>query len=1030
MNLAEVALKRARFTVAAAVALLFAGIGVLLGFPATEEPSVAFRSATVEAYLPGAPTDRIEDLVARPLEERIRSIAEVKTIETTIRSFGAFITVTLREDTAPERVSQVWQQLRARTHDAAATLPEGVIGPIVNDTWGRVSVMTLALTGPGYDTGQLHQFAREARLRLQTVSGVENVALFGVRDDQIYVEVDPARLAQAGIGIDNIAQALAARNVVAPSGDVEVSGQSLTLQPNGELKTASDVAGIQIPLPTGGSVPLKSVAEVRRGAQDPPLSAAVFNGTSAVVISISMQPGQNVSALAEALQGKVTEVSADLPAGMNLKVITNQAEVVNHDIEKVGKIFLETVVIVVGVVVLFLGWRAGLVTGVIVPLTVLGTLIGMRMLVIELHQVSIAAIIIALGLFVDNGIVIVEDFQRRVLEGESRESAAKNACATMAAPLLTSSLAIIFAFTPLVAGVNETSEYMRSLAIVLAITLMLSLVLGLTIIALLSVYFIRPSAEQHEKEERDLIAKIRKWYAKQCVTIVTHPKLIIATMCGLLAAALVGTSFIPKGLLPPSERPQLQMPIELASNASSRETLALAESISKRLENRKLHPELESNVVYVGDSGPRFVLGLNPPTPALHRAYAIINVRRGADLDEVAAKIRADISAAFPMARIEPKRFALGKSEAGLAEFRISGPDREVLAKAAGKFEAAIRNKGISDVRDNLEGAIPRLAINIDHTRTHEVGVTTSAVARTLDAAYSGAVATVLRNGEIQTPVVVRAIEKFRSSPESIGSIPLVGTNGVVQLGDIAQVRIAEQMSVLHRRNQSPTVTVSVRHAGMTAEQITLLLQPEIAKLNLPSGYALQLGGEIEASEEANSSLIAFFPIALLGMAALFLWQFGSLRKMAIVMASIPFVVIGGTLGLAITGLPMNFTATLGFLALAGIIVNNAVLLLERIAEEKSHGTSDFEAVVKAAEVRLRPIVMTKLVCIVGLIPLFAFGGALWQPMAAVMIGGLALGTLITLALIPALYAQFFGVVRPISTGEKPTPTHQLEAFQ
>jgi multidrug efflux pump len=1030
MNLAEAALKRTRFTIAAAVALVLAGIGVLLGFPATEEPSVAFRSATVEAYLPGAPTDRIEDLVARPLEERIRTIAEVKTIETTVRSFGAFITVTLRENTPPERVAQVWQQLRARTADVAPTLPSGIIGPIVNDTWGRVSVMTMALTGAGYDAGQLHQFARESRLRLQTVSGVENVALFGVREDQVFVEIDPGRLAGAGVGIDGIAQALASRNVVAPSGEVEVSGRSLALQPVGELNTAADVGAVQIPLPSGGAVPLQSLAEVRRGPQDPPISAAVFNGAPAVVISISMQPGQNVGALATALEAKVAEISKDLPAGMSLNLITNQAEVVNYDIQKVGKIFLETVVIVVAVVVLFLGWRAGLVTGVIVPLTVLGTLLAMRMLEIELHQVSIAAIIIALGLFVDNGIVIVEDYQRRVLEGESREDAAKNAGATMAAPLLTSSLAIIFAFTPLVAGVNETSEYMRSLAIVLAITLMLSLVLGLTIIAVLSVFFIKPSAEQHEKEERDLISKVRRWYGKKCVTIVTHPRLVIGTMAGLLVAALVGTSFIPKGLLPPSERPQLQMPIELASNASSRQTLAVAEAISNRLKDRKLHPDIESNVIYVGDSGPRFVLGLNPPTPALHRAYAIVNVRRGADLDEVAAKLRKDISEAFPQARIEPKRFALGKSEAGLAEFRISGPDRAVLAAAAGRFEAAIRAEGISDVRDNLEGVIPRLAIDIDHSRSHEVGVSAEAVARTLDATYSGAIATVLRNGEIQTPVVVRAIERFRMSPESIGSIPLAGTGGIVQLADIAQVRIAEQMSVLHRRNQSPTVTISVRHPGMTAEQITARLQEEMEQINLPSGYTLELGGEIEASEEANSSLIAFFPIALLGMAGLFLWQFGSLRKMAIVMASIPFVVIGGTLGLAITGLPMNFTATLGFLALAGIIVNNAVLLLERVAEEKSHGASDFEAVVKAAEVRLRPIVMTKLVCIVGLMPLFAFGGALWQPMAAVMIGGLALGTLITLALIPALYALFFGVVRPEAHSDDANTTHKLEAFQ
>ena len=1010
MSLTQTALKRTRFTIAAAIALLFAGFGVLLGFPATEEPSVTFRSATVEAYLPGAPTDRIEDLVARPIEERIRTIAEVKTIETTVRSFGAFITVTLRESTPSSEVAQVWQQLRARVSDAASELPEGSIGPIVNDSWGRVSITTLALTGQGYDTGVLHQFARSARLRLQTVDGVEHVGLYGVREDQVYVEVNPAYLAQAGVGIADIARTLAERNIVAPSGDVEVSGQTLTLQPVGELMTAADVAAVQIPLPGGGAAPLSTLADVRRAPQDPPLSSAVFNGEPAIIVSVSMQPGRNVSAVAQAIEARVAEIEPEIPAGMKLAVVTNQAEVVNHDLSKVGKIFLETVVIVVGVVVLFLGWRAGLVTGAIVPLTVLGTLIGMRLLNIELHQVSVAAIIIALGLFVDNAIVIIEDYQRRVVEGQSGVDAARGAGATMAAPLLTSSLAIIFAFAPVVAGVNETSEYMRSLAIVLAITLMLSLFLALTVIAVLAKMFVKPSAHDHEKEERGLIGKIRTGYGRLSHKIVARPKVVIAGMTALLALALGLSTLLPQGLLPPSERTQLQIPIELAPNASSRETLALATAISQRLNDRQANPDVASNVVYVGDSGPRFVLGLNPPTPALHRAYAIVNVREGVDLDDAADHLRDDLRSQFPQALIEPKRFSLGKAEAGLAEFRISGADRTVLTAASARLQNALRAvSGMRDVRDNLEGQIPRLAIDIDHARAYEVGVTSHAVAQTLDATYSGAIATVLRNGGIQTPVVVRAIEPIRMSPEAISTIPLQGANGVVQLGEIASVRLAEQMSVLNRRDQSPTVKISARHPDMTADEITQRMAPAIAALALPAGYTLEFGGEIEASTEANSGLITFFPIALVGMAALFLWQFGSLRKTAIIMLSIPFVIIGGTLGLAVTGQPLNYTATLGFLALAGIIVNNAVLLLERIAEEIANGVAQAEAIARAAEVRLRPILMTKLTCIVGLLPLFAFGGDLWRPMAAAMIGGLALGTLITLVLIPALYSFLFG---------------------
>ncbi|MFN7236104.1 MAG: efflux RND transporter permease subunit, partial [Brevundimonas sp.] len=680
---------------------------------------------------------------------------------------------------------------------------------------------------------------------------------------------------------------------------------------------------------------------------------------------------------------------------------------VRKDLIKVGQTFLETVAVVMLVVVLFLCWRAGLVTGVIVPLTVLGTLMIMRVLGIELHMVSIGAIIISLGLFVDNGIVIVEDYQRRLSVGASPREAALEAGRTMAAPLLTSSLAIILAFAPLAAGNSDTAEYMRSLAIVLAITLMLSLFLALTVTPLMAMQY----AGSHDPSHGNggWLGKIRDWYAGRVRLIVERPLIIGTSMAGLLLAALALLSTIPPQLLSASARPQLQIPIELAPGASTRATLRLATDVSALLADKRVFPELENNAVYVNDGGPRFILGLNPPLPAPHRAYAVVNLDAKADPDAVVMRLRQELGQRFPEARIEPKRFSLGVSEAGTAVFRLVGPDRPELERAADELKQALAAvPGVLDVRDDAEGRIVRLVVDINQPRALAAGVSSAAVARSLEAATSGMPVSVLRQGDVLVPVVLRGSEPDRTLSERLESLPVFGETGSVTLGQIASIRLASQPSVLMRRNASPLITVSARHPDLASQELVDRVGETINALDLAPGYRLELGGEIEESATANQGIERYFPLALLGMAGLFLWQFGSLRKTAIIMASIPFVLIGASAGLKITGQPFSYTATLGLLALAGIIVNNAVLLLGRIEEERQPGVPLKEAVASAAAVRLRPIVMTKLTCIMGLLPLYLFAGDLWRPLAAAMIGGLALGTLITLVLIPALYTLLF----------------------
>jgi multidrug efflux pump len=1007
MSLAAIALRKARFTLVAAVTLAVAGLALLRGFPSTEEPTVPVRVASVQAFLPGATTDRMERLVAQPLEEGLRGVDRVRHLETTIRPGAVFLYVVLDESTPGDELGVAWQRIRAKIADIAPGLPEGTVGPVVDDDFGRVAVRSIALHGAGFSDGQREDAARRLRDRLQGVDGVERVTLHGVRPEQVVVELSPTRLAAHGLDFGTVGAAVAAHNRVLPSGELTVDGHVVALDPLADLQDVASLARVPVPLPDGGSLPLGALGELRQQGMDPPATAAFFDGEPAVVLGISMKTGQDVQGFARGLDAELAAAARDLPAGLRVDTVTDQAAVVADELGRVGQVFLETVAVVMAVVVLFLGWRAGLVTGAIVPLTVLGTLAAMRVLGIDLHQVSIAAVIISLGLFVDNGIVTVEDFQRRIAAGEPRLPAAEAAGRTMAAPLLTSTLAIIFAFLPLAAGANDTAEYLRSLAVVLAITLLLSLFLALTVIPVLAARF--GTAAAHDAEDTDRIARLRDRYVAVIDRLVRRPWRVVAGMVALLAASLGLLALLPTQLLSPSSRAQLQVPVELAPGTGAAETRRVAGELSARLASDDWRDRLAGHALYVGDGGPRFILGLDPPVPAPHLAYAVVNVRAGQDLDTVAAALRVDLGERFPQLRAEPKRFSLGTSEAGTAVFRLRGPDRAVLDAASERLRAALAGMpGVQDVRDDGERRVPRLAVVVDPLKSVGAGLTIESLARTLDAWTAGVAVTQLRQGDVQVPVLLRAPAADRASPERLVAQPVPTPAGFVAIGEVATLTVADQASVLKRRDGDAVLTVTARGPGWTAAAIVAAAQPAIAALRLPDAHRLEIGGEIEESIEANAGLVDYFPVALLGMAGLFLWQFGSLRRMGIVLASIPFVLIGATLGLAVTGQALSFTATLGLLALAGIIVNNAVLLLERVNEEHTPGRPLREAVVAAARVRFRPIVMTKLTCVAGLVPLFAFGGELWRPLAAVMIGGLSLGTLITLLLIPALVIALF----------------------
>ncbi|MBT3067517.1 efflux RND transporter permease subunit [Rhodoferax sp. U11-2br] len=1010
-SLTVAALRRPRFTLLAALALILAGLWLALDFPSTEEPQITVRTATVLSFVPGASVERMEQLIARPTEESVRGLPEVKRIKTTVRPGFVFTYVELDPTVSASQLPAVWQRLRTRMNDLQPSLPEGTVGPLVDDEFGSVAVLTMGLTGPGYSAGELREHARRMRDTLLQLKGVERVSLHGIRDEQVQILLDVPALGARGISPGVVAQAVARRNVLAPAGAMDVAGTEIALSVSGDVANLDQLRNTPIPLPGGGVVPLSQVARVERVAQDPPLVGAFVNGVPAAVIAVSMDPGLNVVSFAERLRDEVQSLESTLPAGMALVPITDQAQIVTKQLKQVGQVFIETTVIVMAVVVLFLGLRTGLIVGAIVPTTVLGALGLMKLAGIDLHIISIGAIIIALGLFVDNAIVVAEDMERRLSLGEPRETAAAEAGRTMFVPLLVSSLAIILTFMPLVLSQTEIGEYLRSMGIVMAIALLLSLLLAMTVTPLLCQRFARHHVELSRTAR--VVEALTGWYRGRVRWVLGHKALYVGSMVVLLGLAGWLFTQVPSELMPASERKQLQMSIELSPDASRAKTLAISDEISRALSDKQAFPELASHALYMGDGGPRFILALNPPTPAAHRAYAVLTLAPGATHAAAMELLRSGLAQRFPDVKFEPKRFSMGSSDAGLAVVRLTSADGTSHRAAAEKLLAALQSQpGMVDVNSDAEHEIRQLDVRVDQARALAAHVSSADIASSLNLLLAGSAISQYRDGDTVLPVLLRGPGALRTRVEQLAALPVqkADGSGSVPLGQVAQLRLVSQPSVIQRYNQQRTVTVSAKNPQLTAQGIVDRVQPVLDEILASGKVQIALGGEIEENADANATIMALLPACVVAMFLLFVWQFDSLRKSLIILASIPFVGIGAALALTATGTTLTFVGTLGLLALSGIIVNNGVLLLDAIEEARRNGLPAARAIEEAAAKRLRPIVMTSLVCTLGLVPLGLFGGVVWTSLAVVMMGGLALGTLITLGLIPALYAVAYRV--------------------
>ena len=1017
-------LDASRITLVFIIGVIVAGVGQFLTFPRQEDPPIVIREVVVSAQFPGMKAEDIEQLITRRIEEELRSLAEIDDIWSDSKTGVAVVHADTTDDLAQADLQSMWQRIRNRMIDLAPKLPAGTIGPFVNDEFGLVAVATIALWSEGFTMEEMREAARDVRDRLYELQGVRKVELWGVHQEQVFLEFSSAKLTQLGVSIQDIIRTLINQNVVLPGGRYDVAGQDVIIEPSGNFRSVDDIENVLIALPgTEHSVRLKDLLHVRRGFAEPAQDLAYFNGKRAIVISVSITPGVNAVEFGQRLTAKVRDLESRLPIGYVLEFATYQPDLVEKAVNGALVNVYQTLAIVLVVVMLFLGVRTGLIVGSFVPMTMLMGLIIMRFFGIELERISIASAIIALGMLVDNGIVIAEDIRGRLERGEERRAACLETAQTLAIPLLTSSLTTILAFTPMLLLSGQTGEYAYSLPVVVTILLLSSWFLSMYLTPFMCFWFMKvpPRAEAGSKSDDESAAYSGGIYAAYRVLLKGLLKVryvvLLVTFAVLVAGGYAGTKLV-REMFGHSDRNQFLVYVDLPAGYNIEATEEVVQRLTSWLSDKKANPEITGTIAYVGTGGPRFVLVLDPFDPDPHRAFIIVNTESADQVIAVAERVRDFIAEALPEGEGRVKRMWTTGPEPGFLEIRLIGPDAEYLYEKGQQLTDRLRAmRGAIDIRNNWENKVLIAPVLIDQARARRAGISSQEVANSLQAHIDGIQATDYREGDQAIPVMLQSVEEERAAGSDFFNIRVhsaaQGTD--VALMQIAVIRGGFAFNRVARRNQERALTVEFKHEVLKAPELLEAATPLVEELGLGEDYRWEVGGEIEKQAEELPKLFKWLPHCGFLIVVLLIWQFNSFRRPLIIVFTLPLAFVGAFVGLLGFRAPFDFFAILGLLSLAGIIINNGIVLIDKIDIERNAGRDAYTAVVEATVSRFRPICMTTITTILGVMPLIISRDPVFYSLALIIATGLAFGTVLTLGVVPVLYSILFRVKKPLA---------------
>lgn len=1027
LDITKFSLSRSRVTIAFIVLVVLSGIGQFLTFPRQEDPPIVIREAVVTAQFPGMPPEQMEELVTRQLEAQIRTMPEIDDIWSDTKTGETIIHAETRDEY--DDLPEIWKRLRNKMEDIKPQLPSGTIGPFVNDEFGLTAVATIALWSDGFSMGEMRIVARDVRDRLYSLRGIRKVELFGVQEEQVRLKFSNTKLSQFGLTPEEIFSGLIQQNVVLPGGSIDTAGQNIIVSPTGNFESVDDIRNTLIALPgEDGMVRVDDVVVVERGYADPPDPLAYFNGHPSIVISVSITPGVNSVEFGERLTLKLEELESELPIGYVLDYATFQPDLVVAAVDGAMSNVYQTLAIVMVVVMLFLGIRTGLIVGSFVPLSMLLGLIVMRFFDIELERVSILSAIVALGMLVDNAIVVAEDIRSRLERGQERREACVQAGQSLCVPLLTSSLTTILAFAPMLLMQGSTAEYVFSLPMVVLILLLGSWFLSMYVTPSMCFWFIKvkPPASDGGAKQDPYDSRFYRSYRKTLVGFLRARVLVMIGMLALLVGGGFLSTFLVREFFGPSDRNQFLVYFDLPAGYRITATDEAVREFSTWLSDKETNPEITSSIFYVGTGGPRFFLSLSPVDPDPHVAFAVVNTETAQQVLDVIPRAQQYLLDNFPDVNARMKRMWLGANEPAYVEFNLKGPNADALYnKSQILVDALLETPAIDYVKNDWENRVLRVDVAVDQVRARRAGVTSEEVATSLSAFLDGATISDYREGDLAIPIILQAEDDERQAVGDLWNINVYSRERKmnVPLTQIASIKGTWQYSRIAHDNQERQVMIEARHQYLKAPELVALMQPVIDDLNLPPGHWVEIGGEIKEGKEANDKLFANLPLCGLLIVLLLVWQFNSFRRPGIIILTIPMAFVGAMVGLLIMQAPFDFFAILGLLSLAGVIINNGIVLIDRIDGLRAEGTEAFQAVVEATVSRCRPIVMSAVTTILGVLPLIVFHDPLFYSMACIIAFGLALGTVLSLLVVPVIYSLFFNVRYTAQPAPAPSAT-------
>jgi multidrug efflux pump len=975
-----------------------------------EDPSFTIKVANVFAQWPGSTAREMRDQVGDLMEKKLQELPWLDRIETYSKPGFLAMQVTLKDTVPPAQVPTLFYQLRKKLYDIRGELPAGVLGPSVNDEYGDVDSVLYAVRGEGADYHQLNQVVEALRQRLLQTPDAVKVNVYGNQDRKIFVEFSQAKLANLGISPQAIFDSVAKENTVSDAGAFETSSNRIRVEVTQALQGVDAISSLPVAA-NGQTIRLGDVATISAGFADPPDSLVRHNGAPAIMVGVVMARGGNVLAFGRNLASAVEEIRSNTPIGIEIEQIADQPRVVGEAVGEFTRSFIEALVIVLLVSFASLGARTGVVVALSVPLVLSIVFIFMNLFGVDLQRISLGALIIALGLLVDDAIIAVETMMVKMEQGYSRVKAATFAWESTAFPMLTGTLLTAAGFMPVAFANSSTGEYTSSMFFVLAIALIASWFVAVIFTPYLGMKLLPEFGARSPHHDPDEIYRTRTYLALRKVISwsVDHRGAVVAATAGIFALAVLGFVHVQKQFFPLSERPELFFQLKLPEGSSIEASLQAVEQAEDLL---KGDPDALHYASYVGHGPPRFWLGLNPALPNESYSEIVIVATDIPARERLKKKLENAIaSGSLSQARARVDRFTFGPPVGFPVQFRVAGQDSARVREIAYQVREIMRSdKAIIDPHLNWNEQAPSVKLVIDQDRARLLGLTPMDISNRLKMLISGAPITTLRDGIYQVEVIARAAPGERRDIGRLGDMVIYSSGGQpIQVAQVARIEYQHEEPIFWRRNRDMTITVRADVIdGVQAPDVSSRLWPKLEDLraSLPPGYRLEMGGAIEESAKANASIAAIFPAVGMLMLTIVMFQLQDFARLGLVMMSAPLGLIGASFALNIAGAPFGFVALLGLIALSGMDMRNSIILVDQMRQDLQQGADYREAIIGATVRRTRPVALTSLAAILAMIPLTR--SVFWGPMALTIMGGLLVATFLTVLFLPALYALWF----------------------